>query len=68
VYTAIKFRPLEKFISLSQSKNEIEKKLEQLRLIDNNIDINVCLADSTPIGVDTEEDYLELKKKLEYKI
>ena len=35
--------------------------------IDNNIDINVCLADSTPIGVDTKEDYLELKKKLEYK-
>ena len=63
-----KVSALEKFVSLSQSKNEIQKKLEQLRLIDNNIDINVCLADSTPIGVDTKEDYLELKKKLEYKI
>ena len=62
-----KVSALEKFVSLGQTKNEIQKKLEQLRLIDNNIDINVCLANSTPIGVDTEEDYLELKKKLEYK-
>ena len=34
---------------------------------DNNIDINVSLAKSSPIGVDTEEDYLALKKIMEYK-
>ena len=58
---------LEKFVQLSQSKNEIENRLEQLRAIDNNIDINVSLAKSSPIGVDTEEDYLALKKIMEYK-
>ncbi len=58
---------LEKFVQLSQSKNEIENRLEQLRALDNNIDINVSLAKSYPIGVDTEEDYLALKKIMEYK-
>ena len=58
---------LEKFVQLSQSKNEIENRLEQLRALDNNIDINVSLAKSSSIGVDTEEDYLALKKIMEYK-
>ena len=58
---------LKKFISLDQSKNEIENKLEQLRALDNNININVALANSSPIGVDTEEDYLAIKKIMEYK-
>ena len=35
-------------------------------LIDNKIKINVGLAKFCPIGVDTMEDYLALKKKLEY--
>jgi len=58
---------LEKFVKLSQSKNEIKNKLEQLRALDNNININVAHANSSPIGVDTEEDYLALKKIMEYK-
>ena len=58
---------LEKFVQLDQSKNEIENRLEQLRALDNNIDINVSLAKSSSIGVDTEEDYLALKKIMEYK-
>ena len=58
---------LEEFVKLSQSINEIENSLEQLRALDNNIEINVALAKSTPIGVDTEEDYLALKKIMEYK-
>ena len=58
---------LEKFVKLSQSKNEIENRLEQLRALDNNIDINVSLAKSSSIGIDTEEDYLALKKIMEYK-
>ena len=44
---------LKKFVHLDQSKNEIENRLEQLRALDNNIDINVSLAMSSPIGVDT---------------
>ena len=58
---------LEKFVQLNQSKNEIESRLEQLRALDNNININVSLAKSSPIGIDTEEDYLALKKIMEYK-
>ena len=57
----------EEFVQLKQSKNEIENRLEQLRALDNNIDINVSLAKSSSIGVDTEEDYLALKKIMEYK-
>ena len=45
---------LKKFVRLNQSKNEIENRLEQLRALDNNIDINVALASPSPIGVDTK--------------
>ena len=58
---------LEKFINLHQSKNEIENKLEQMRALDNKLKINVTLAKFSPIGVDTEEDYLAIKKIMEYK-
>ena len=58
---------LEKFINLNQTKNEIKNRLEQLRALDNNIKINVALSESSPIGVDTKEDYLALKKIMEYK-
>ena len=58
---------LKNFISYSQSKNELENKLEQLRALDNNININVALAKKSPIGVDTEEDYLAIKKIMKYK-
>ena len=47
---------------------KLKNRLEQLRALDNNIEINVALASSSPIGVDTEEDYLALKKIMEYKV
>ena len=59
---------LEKFINLDQTKNEIKNRLEQLRALENNIKINVAFAESSPIGVDTKEDYLALKKIMEYKL
>ncbi len=58
---------LKRFISLGQSKNELKNKLEQLRALDHDIKINVALAKKSPIGVDTEEDYLAIKKIMEYK-
>ncbi len=58
---------LKKFVSNEQSVNEIKNRLEQLRAIDNNIKINVALAKSTPIGVDTEQDFVAIKKIMEYK-
>ncbi len=58
---------LKKFVELKQSSNEINLKLEQLRAIDNNIKIDLIFANSMPVGVDTNEDYLEIKKLMEYK-
>ena len=63
-----KISVLEKFVSLDQTDNEKINKLEQLRALDNKLKINVALAKSSPIGVDTEEDYLAIKKIMEYKI
>jgi len=63
-----KISVLEKFVSLEQTSNEKINKLEQLRALDNMLKINVALARSSPIGVDTEEDYLAIKKIMEYKI
>ena len=45
---------LEKFVQLEQTQNEKLQKLEQLRLMDNNIEIDVGLAKTIPIGVDTD--------------
>ena len=58
---------LERFVSLEQSQNEIKNKLEQLRALDNNIKINVALAKTSSIGVDTMEDFVAIKKIMEYK-
>ena len=62
-----KLKTLEKFVSFNQSVNEIKYKLEQLRALDNEIKINVALAKSSPIGVDTKEDFVAIKKIMEYK-
>ena len=51
----------------TRSENEIRNKLEQFRALDNNIEINVALAKSSPVGVDTKEDFLAIKKIMEYK-
>ena len=62
-----KVSTLKKFVNLKQTKNEISQNLEQLRAIENNIKIDVIYANSSPIGVDTKEDYMEIKKLMEYK-
>ena len=64
---AYKVSVLEKFINFNQTKNEVENRLEQLRALDNNITIMVALAKSSSIGIDTKEDYLAIKKIMEYK-
>ena len=58
---------LQKFVSLNQSQNEIKNNLEQLRALDNNIKVNVAHAKTSSIGVDTEEDFVAIKKIMEYK-
>ena len=58
---------LKRIIKYKQTNNEIQNRLEQLRALENGIKINVALAKFCPIGIDTMEDYIALKKKLEYK-
>ena len=58
---------LSKYVKLERSKNEIDRRLEQMRAIDNNIEIRVALSKSFPLGVDSEEDFLSIKKSMEYK-
>ena len=58
---------LKNFVSLDQSQNETKYKLEQLRALDNDININVSLASNAAIGVDTKEDFMAIKKIMEYK-
>ncbi len=58
---------LKKFVKLNQTVNEKVKKLEQLRALENGIIIDVIYAKTIPIGVDTKEDYIELKNLMEYK-
>lgn len=47
---------LERFAALPQGRLERIEKLEQLRLLENGIDIYVAEAPHDTIGVDTEED------------
>ena len=62
-----KLETLKKFVSYKQSNNEIKNKLEQMRALDNKIKINVAHAKYSPVGVDTEEDFVAIKKIMEYK-
>ena len=64
---AYKPNVLKKLINYEQTINEIKNRLEQLRAMENGIKINVALAKFSSKGIDTMEDYLALKKKLEYK-
>ena len=52
---------------IDQLQRQEQGRLEQLRALDNNIKINVALANKSPIGVDTKEDYLAIKKIMQYK-
>ena len=55
------YETLKKFISLKRSDNEINRSLEQMRAMDNDISISVGLTDSYPLGVDTIEDLEEIR-------
>ena len=62
-----KRKSLEKFVNLEQSLKEKEFKLEQLRAMDNEMKIKAALIDFLPIGVDTLEDFAQIKKIMEIK-
>ncbi len=57
------FKPqtLKKFISLPISKNEIDRKLEQLRALDAGINIGITFVENVPISIDTKEDLIKIE-------
>lgn len=56
-----------KYVSLKRSKLEIERKLEQLRALENKMTIAVGYIDACPLSVDTEKDLMEVKRNMENK-
>ncbi len=55
---------LERFASLAPGRLEQLERLEQLRLLENGIDIYVAEAPADTIGVDTEEDLVRAEEVL----
>ena len=55
---------LTKYVRLSRSKLEIERNLEQMRAMENNLVIKVGLSNSTPLGVDTKEDLEKVTQEM----
>ena len=55
---------LAKYVKLSRSELEIERSLEQMRAMENNITIKVGFSDSTPLGVDTPHDLKIVSKEM----
>jgi 3-deoxy-manno-octulosonate cytidylyltransferase (CMP-KDO synthetase) len=55
---------LTKYVGLARSKLEIDRNLEQMRAMENNLIIKVALCDSTPLGIDTQEDLLKVQKEM----
>ena len=58
-------KALVRYVSLERSKLELERKLEQLRALENNMSIHVGYINSSPLSVDTKNDLIEVKKIME---
>ena len=54
-------KALIRYVSLERSKLELDRNLEQLRALENNMSIHVGYIKSSPLSVDTEEDLIEIK-------
>ena len=55
---------LTKYVKLARSKLEIERNLEQMRAMENNLIIKVGLCASLPLGVDTKEALAKVSKEM----
>ncbi len=60
---AYKRSVLEKFVSLPVSEREADRKLEQMRALDNGMKIVVVRVDTVPLGVDTPAE-LEIARRM----
>ena len=55
---------LTKYVKLDRSRLEIERNLEQMRAMENNLIIKVGLCSSLPLSVDTKEDLVKVTKEM----
>ncbi len=55
-------KALIKYVNQNRSKLELERNLEQLRALENQMSVHVGFLESSPLSVDTEEDLIEIKK------
>ena len=58
-------KALIRYVSLTRTKLEIERKLEQMRALENQMKIDVGYIDTCPLSVDTEADLKAVKKIME---
>jgi len=58
-------KALIRYVSLKRSKLELERKLEQMRALEDGMKIDVGYIDSCPLSVDTEEDLKAVKEIME---
>mgnify|MGYP001205711392 CR=1 FL=1 len=55
---------LSRYVGLPRSKLEIERSLEQMRAMENDMIIKVGLSDTIPLSVDTEEDMSKVAEEM----
>ncbi len=48
---------LQTYVSMQPTQNELARRLEQMRALDNGFDIAVARVDPQPSGIDTKEQY-----------
>ena len=60
-------KALMRYVSLKRSKLELERKLEQMRALENSMIIHSGYINSSPLSVDTKNDLVEVRKIMEKK-
>ena len=55
-------KALVRYVTLKRSKLELERKLEQMRALENSMTIHVGYINSSPLSVDTKNDLMEVRK------
>jgi 3-deoxy-manno-octulosonate cytidylyltransferase (CMP-KDO synthetase) len=51
-----------RYVSLKRTINELDRNLEQLRALENNMNIHVGYTPFSPLSIDTEEDLKNIQK------
>jgi 3-deoxy-manno-octulosonate cytidylyltransferase (CMP-KDO synthetase) len=64
---AYKREALERFVTLPPSYLEKQERLEQLRALEDDMTIQVCIVDTIPLGVDTQDDLERAREILSHK-